>query len=129
MVSVLLTNAIFQVKILQHRYGGQMPGRRSVPREPTAFGRLLLAHIADAGFTVRSFAKRVEVTHGYISQVAYGRRPMAVDSLAVWILALDLTGAAKERFRDEALIASSHEQVRDLIRELQARVRRLEAAR
>lgn len=89
----------------------------------------LLAHFARrAGLGLRAFAARIGCQESRVRQVAMGMRPPNLAQVEAWADALTLSETERRAFRLAAHLANSPALVRDIYRQLVARLSDLEGA-
>ena len=66
---------------------------------PTNFGKILYAHIAEVGMSANEFAKNVEMTSGFMSAVYTGKKRPSLKRLDDWADCLKLKGKPRQRFK------------------------------
>jgi len=71
--------------------------RGRVPH-PTDFGKVLYASISNVGMSANEFARRVQMSSGFISGVYSGLKKPPIDRLDRWVKVLKLVGVEREAF-------------------------------
>ena len=79
---------------------------------PTDFGKILYEHISKAGMSANEFARKVEMTSGFMSAVYTGKKRPSLRRLNDWADCLGLKGKTRQRF----ILAAHLEHVTDVIK-------------
>lgn len=90
------------------------------------FPALLVQHARAAHLALPEFAVRIQWSESKVRQVAMGMRPPPLDRLDRWADTLGLGGESREQFVQAAHLANAPEMVREMVEQLERRVRELE---
>ena len=101
---------------------GEWTVNYSVPTLPDQvnpeFGQLLSDHLKAKGVSIRCFAKKCNVAHGWVARVARGNVLPSEENIREWAILLELKDAEASRFLEVGYLVRSHEVVQALVKRL-----------
>lgn len=84
------------------------------------FSRFVDGRMVELGLIQEHLAEKLGVAPAYVHLIRTGNKKPPVSTINDWAKALDLHGAARERFLDLAALERTPERIRKLIRRLSA---------